>query len=79
MLTDREGRFLTQREFPRMATIRVVVDDALYVTADDTLAMRIELEPRPDHVKASGEQVTAECAEEKRCKEQTATKATAQR
>ena len=46
MLTDREGMFFTQREFPRMALIEVGIDDeALYVTADGFGTLEIAHSP----------------------------------
>jgi len=44
MLVDEEGQFLTQREYPRMATIRPRVDgDALLVTAPGMAPLRLPL------------------------------------
>lgn len=50
MLTDREGMFFTQREFPRMALIAVGIDDeALYVTADGFGTLEIAHSPESGH------------------------------
>ena len=47
MLTDLDGKFMTQREFPQMALIEVgVADDGLYVTADRFGTLEIPLEPQ---------------------------------
>lgn len=44
MLVNEEGQFLTQREYPRMATIRPRVDgDALLVTAPGMAPLRLPL------------------------------------
>lgn len=46
MLIDADGRFMTQREFPQMATIGVVVTgDGLQVTSEGAGVMRIPFEP----------------------------------
>lgn len=46
MLTDKEGKFLTQREFPRMATIGVSVESGkLKVESVGTEAISIPFEP----------------------------------
>lgn len=46
MLTDVNGKFLTQREFPRMATIIVeVMNDELFVMSEAAGEMRIPFEP----------------------------------
>lgn len=47
MLTDKDGKFLTQREFPRMATITTeVMSDELRVMSDGIGELRVPLEPR---------------------------------
>jgi len=46
MLTDASGRFMTQREFPKMATIDVGLDDgAMTVSADDFGCLNVPLIP----------------------------------
>ncbi len=46
MLTDAEGMFFTQREFPKMATIAVEVKEkGLLVSAENTTAILIPFEP----------------------------------
>ncbi|HRI03695.1 MAG TPA: MOSC domain-containing protein [Pyrinomonadaceae bacterium] len=46
MLTDREGMFLTQREFPKMATIAVAVESGqLKVESDGHGVMNVPFEP----------------------------------
>ncbi|MEJ7624309.1 MAG: MOSC N-terminal beta barrel domain-containing protein [Pyrinomonadaceae bacterium] len=46
MLTDRAGKFMTQREFPRMAAIAVeVTSDGLRVTSENEGTMEIPFEP----------------------------------
>jgi len=48
MLTNRDGIFMTQREFPRMATIDVAIaSDGLHVTSENAGEMAIPFEP--DH------------------------------
>lgn len=43
VMVDKEGKFLTQRELPQMATIRVVVQgDSLEVTANGSGTLRVE-------------------------------------
>lgn len=48
MLTTRNGIFVTQRDFPRMATIEVGVGDDLYVTADRFGTLEIPLKPETE-------------------------------
>jgi len=45
MLTDKDGMFFTQREFPRMALVEVGIGDDLYVTAEGFGTLEIPLEP----------------------------------
>jgi len=45
MLTTPDGRFMTQREFPRMATIEAGIGDGLYLTADGFGTLEIPFEP----------------------------------
>lgn len=46
MLTDKNNMFFTQREFPRMASVEVGIDeDALYVTADGFGTLEIAHSP----------------------------------
>ncbi|MFN0280139.1 MAG: MOSC domain-containing protein [Pyrinomonadaceae bacterium] len=46
MLTDKQNGFLTQREFPQMATITVeVTSDGLRVAGSETAAMEVPFEP----------------------------------
>src|SRR5450830_343244 len=46
MLIDRDGRFLTQREHPLMATVKTALsEDALIVRAPDMPELRLPLEP----------------------------------
>lgn len=46
MLTDKDGKFLTQREFPQMATITTeVMSDQLRVMSDGKGELRIPFEP----------------------------------
>lgn len=55
MLTSADGQFLTQREFPKMATVGVEIrDSGLLVTADGITAMVVPFEP------ATGDEVTVE-------------------
>lgn len=52
MLTDAEGMFFTQREFPRMALIEVGIEtDALTITADGFGRMEIPLLPETDDMR----------------------------
>src|SRR2546423_14962959 len=45
MLTDMQGRFLTQREFPKMATIRVeLADDEIIVSTKQLGEMAFPME-----------------------------------
>src|SRR4051794_25159088 len=47
MVVDREGRFMTQREHPRMATVWTeMADGALRLAAPDVGEVEIPLEPR---------------------------------
>lgn len=55
MLTSADGQFLTQREFPKMATVGVEIrDSGLLVTADGITAMVVPFGP------ATGDEVTVE-------------------
>jgi uncharacterized protein YcbX len=55
MITDRSGMFFTQREVPKMATVRVAVaSDGLCVEADGFEAINIPASPEPP----SGQRVT---------------------
>lgn len=52
MLTDAEGMFFTQREFPRMALIEVGIGaDALTITADGFGQLEIPLLPETDDMR----------------------------
>ncbi len=52
MLTDKDGMFFTQREFPKMALIEVgVSDDGLYVTAERFGTLEIPLEPETGDIR----------------------------
>lgn len=55
MLMSADGQFLTQREFPKMATVGVEIrDSGLLVTADGITAMVVPFEP------STGDEVTVE-------------------
>jgi hypothetical protein len=52
MLTDRAGKFFTQREFPRMALIETAItDDGLVVTANDAGSMTMPFTPDTGNVR----------------------------
>src|SRR5688572_29155139 len=52
ILTDRAGKFLTQREFPRMALITTAInDDGLVVTGDGAGSMTIPFTPDTGNIK----------------------------
>lgn len=52
MLTDADGKFFTQREFPRTALIEVGLEaDSLTITADGFGRLEISLLPKTDHTR----------------------------
>lgn len=47
MITDREAKFLTQREFPKMATIRISIGDrGLELSAPDSAGLTVDFAPK---------------------------------
>ncbi len=47
MITDRNAKFLTQREFPKMATIRISIgDEGLELSAPDSDGLAVSFEPK---------------------------------
>jgi uncharacterized protein len=74
MVVDAQGRFLTQREFPRMATIRPRLRlDTLEVRAPGMLPLHIPLDlPPPEHEKLVQVQVWKDTVTAYDCDEVTA-------
>jgi len=52
MLTDQEGKFFTQREFPRMALVAIGIEgNGLTITADGFGCLEIPLMPETDDIR----------------------------